>query len=146
MRTYIIILMYNKKCFQSIKKWPKHLGSLLHDWNFKISVFARPLNIFSNTWQRLFSLSWQTLNNKRKSILNHAFKLGSTLKEFFINLVFGIRIQSLILHQVLTFPKTQESIFSKQIQKYLGYGSNIYQRPFSIWFITLDIKILCNLG
>ena len=53
-------------------------------------------------------------------------------QEFFINLVFGIRIQSLILHQMVTFLKTQKNIFSKQIQKYLGYGSNIYQRPFSI--------------
>ena len=42
--------------------------------------------------------------------------------------------------------KNTKRICSKQIQKYLRYGSNIFQRPFSAWFMTLDIKIVYKLG
>ena len=42
--------------------------------------------------------------------------------------------------------KNTKRICSKQIQKYLRYGSNIFQRPFSVWFMTLDIKIVYKLG
>ena len=42
--------------------------------------------------------------------------------------------------------KNTKRICSKQIQKYLRYSSNIFQRPFSAWFMTLDIKIVYKLG